>query len=275
MTHKSFVVSVLPFLLFATGCSKRAAHSERYAGVAASEVQLVAARERFIAETDKLEVLTSASSLEKSWESVGQFCSTIHCEVVSSSITAKTANSEPFGNISLRVGPDDLKKLFDNLQKLGKIAQHITNREDKTAVVIDTEAKIKNLTSFRDTLRAMLVKPSATVRDLVEIQKQLTDTQAELDSENTQRKLLANETEKVAVEISFRVENAANGGSWSEITDAFGDSGSVLAESTAALITFIVAVIPWLILIIPAIWLIIRAWRKFRRKRTVPPSPQT
>ena len=273
MTRKLLALCLLGQLLIASGCAYKAAQPSATMAEPI-DVQLAVASQHFIAETDKIEVITSASSLEKSWESVGQFCGTIHCEVVSSSITARTANSDPFGNISLRVGPDDLKKLFDDLQKLGKIAQHTTDREDKTAVVIDTEAKIKNLTSLRDNLRSMLAKPSATVKDLVEIQKQLSDTQAELDSETTQRKVLANETEKVAVDISFRVEHAANGGTWSEITDAFGDSGAVFAESTAALVTFIVAIIPWLILIIPAIWLIVRAWRKFRRKRPIPTTPQ-
>ena len=89
----------------------------------------------------------------------------------------------------MRVAPDDLKKLSGYVEKLGKIARHTTDREDKTAAVVDTEAKIKNLTGFRDNLRAMLARPSATVKDLVEIQKQLTDTQSELDSETAQWKI--------------------------------------------------------------------------------------
>ena len=40
----------------------------------------------------------------------------------------------------------------------------------KTTAVVDTEARIKNLTGFRDNLRAMLAKPSATVKDSVDIQ---------------------------------------------------------------------------------------------------------
>jgi Domain of unknown function (DUF4349) len=56
---------------------------------------------------------------------------------------------------------------------------------------VDTDAKIKNLTGFRDNLRTMLAKPSATIRDSVEIQQQLTEVQSQLDSETAQRKLLA------------------------------------------------------------------------------------
>jgi Domain of unknown function (DUF4349) len=124
----------------------------------------------------------------------------------------------------------------------------------------------------------MLAKPSATVKDLVEIQKQLTDTQSELDSETAQRKILANETEKIAVEMSFRVEaSRENVGGFAQVWKAVRESGSILADSTASLITTIVAIVPWLILILPAVWLLVKAWRKLKlsRNRTVlpPPSP--
>jgi hypothetical protein len=96
----------------------------------------------------------------------------------------------------------------------------------------------------------------------VEIQKQLTDTQSELDSETTQRKILTNETEKVAVEISFRVErrNASMGG-FAQIWNALRESGSILGDSTASLITTIIAIIPWLVLVVPLTWLLRKAWK--------------
>jgi len=202
------------------------------------------------------------------------FCGTIQCEVVTSSITTRTGDSVPSGTMSLRVAPEDLKKLLAHVQKLGNIAQHTTEREDKTAAVVDTDAKLKNLTNFRDSLRAMLAKPSATVKDVVEVQQQLTEAQSELDSETAQRKILANETEKIAVEISFRVEKSSgNAGGFAQIWNALRESGSVLGDSTASLITVIVSIIPWLILIVPAVWLSARAWRKVRRNRIASPPP--
>jgi len=234
---------------------------------------------RYIAERDKLEIIAPESDLQKSWESAVAFCSTIRCEIVSSRISTRTVDSAPSGDITLRVAPEDLSKLLANIEKLGTIAQHTTEREDKTTAVVDTEAKIKNLTSFRDSLRTMLGKPSAKVSDLVEIQKQLTDTQSELDSETAQRKILANETEKIAVEISFHIERSgANGGALAQVWNALRESGSVLADSTASLITTIVAIIPWLILIFPAVWLLVKAWKKLKLRRNriaSPPSSPT
>jgi hypothetical protein len=211
----------------------------------------------------KLEILADEASLPKSWQSVIDFCGTIQCEVVASSVTARTSESVPSGNIVLRVAPQDYPKLFAETEKQGNIIQHTTETEDKTSAVADLEAKIKNQSTYRDSLRAMLVKSSAKVSDLVEIQEKLTEVQSELDSETAERKILANETEKVAVEINFRIEVASRRRSaFAPIWDAFRDAGYNLAESIATLISFVIAILPWLIAIIFVVWLIKKLWRR-------------
>lgn len=275
MDRKLVALIFAALILISTSCKKAALSGPRSAAMMVSA--LAASPQRFIAERDKLEIITPESELQKSWEAAIAFCGTIQCEVISSSITMRTNYSNPSGTMTLRVAPEDLGKLLADVQKLGKIAQRTTEREDKTAAVLDTDAKIKNLTAFRDNLRAMLAKPSATVQDLVEIQKQLTDTQADLDSETAERKVLANETEKIAVEISFRVESSSrSGGTFAQIWDALRESGSVLADSTSFLITTIVAIVPWLVLIVPGVWLLIKGWRRLKahRNRAVAAPPQ-
>ena len=164
--------------------------------------------------------------------------------------------------------PGEETKLIAYAAKLGKIAQHITSREDKTAPVLDTEAKIKNLTSFRDNLRTMLGKPTATVKDLIEIQQQLTEVQSQLDSESAQRKILANETTKVAIEFSFRVaQTFSNAGGSAQIWNALRQASRVFGESIASLITVVVAILPWLLVIAPSIWLLRKVFRRVRRGR--------
>lgn len=267
--------------LVAAGCTAPGGalyHSNMAAFSVAMDETVAASTQRYVAESHKLQIFTSESQLQKSWESAVAFCGTIQCEVVSSSITARTGDSVPSGNLSLRVSPEDLNGLLAYVQKLGKVAEHTTDREDKTTAVVDTDAKIKNLTGFRDSLRAMLAKPSATVKDLVEIQQQLTETQSQLDSETTQRKILANETEKIAVQISFVLEGSiGNVRGFGRISNALRESGDILADSTASLITTIVAIVPWLILIVPAIWLLVKAWKALgqRRIRNATSRPST
>ena len=266
----------------AGGCKEPVeSHMWSFSGAPASrgatvmmDISAAPLNQRYIAESHKIQIFTSESGLQHAWESAVAFCGTLHCEVVSSSVTARTPESAPSGDLSVRVAPGDLDKLLAYVTKLGIIAQHTTNREDKTTEVVDTDAKIKNLTSFRDSLRAMLAKPSATAKDLVAIQEQLTDTQSELDSETAQRKILANETEKVAVEMSFMLESyARNARGFDRILNALSESGDLLADSTASLITTLVALLPWLVVIVPGVWLLAKAWRALRRRRSANVTP--
>jgi hypothetical protein len=277
MNRRIVALTLAGLGLMAVSCEeKKAAPAAQRVAMATmlTAVEGTAAPERFIAERHKLEVVAPESELQKFRAGIVAFCGTIQCEVVSSSITTRTGELEPSGTLLLRVVPGDLQKVLDRLHGAGQIATHTTERVDKTTEVIDTEAKLKNLTSFRDSLRGMLAKPSATVKDLVEIQQQLADTQAQLDSGTAQRKILANQTEKVAVEISFRVARTSErGGAFSEILTALRESGTVLADSVATLITLIVAAIPWLILIVPGLWLLAKVWRRVRRNRTVASTP--
>jgi len=267
MLHKCGALILGSLLLATAGCDKAAKVSESRQMSAFMLAAPHESSQRFIAIRHKLEIIAPESNLPKAWESVITYCGTIECTVVSSNLVTKTRDATPSGSVSLRVSPGDLKKLFDQVEKQGQIVQHATESEDKTATVLDTEARIKNLTSFRDSLRTMLAKPSASVKDLVEIQEQLTEVQSQLDSETAQRKILANETEKVAVEITFGVERSRkNISAWMPVWDALRESGSDLAASVAWLITAIVTIIPWLVLSVPLCWLFGRFWRRFRRK---------
>jgi len=228
----------------------------------------VSAASRYLAVRQRLVVVAAGAELAKSLEAVIAFCGTIQCEVISSNITSQTGELAPSGSVSLRVRPGDVDKLIAYVGKQGKVAQHATETQDKTTNVVDTDARIKNLTEFRDNLRKMLARPAVSVKDLVEIQEKLEEVQAELDGETARRKDLANETEKVAIEIEFRAERtAASVSAFKPIGDALRESASVLSESLASLITAVVAVIPWLVVIVPGGWFGVKAWRRVRRKR--------
>jgi hypothetical protein len=235
-----------------------------------SEVSAYAAEvQRFVATKHTLEMIAKENELQKAWQAAADYCGTIPCEVLSSNITNKTEQDLPSGHIALRVQPDQLKKLLAFVESQGRVAAHSTESEDKTGQVVDTEARIKNLTTFRDNLRAMLSRPSVTVKDSIEIQGQLTEVQSQLDSETAGRKALANETEKVAVDISFRVEAPRNNrGGLRQIWNALRDSGSILAESTAWLIMAVMTLLPWIVVVGPLVWFIvrwIRRWRNYSR----------
>jgi Domain of unknown function (DUF4349) len=285
MLRKSTVLTCLA-LLIGGGCARKAVtltsapptdkeSTRRYASteMAVSPMIMggvggsVSAASHFLAVRQKLVVVAPGAELAKSLEAVIAFCGTIQCEVISSNLTSQTGELAPSGSVSLRVRPGDVDKLIAYVGKQGKVAQHTTETDDKTTNVVNTDARIKNLTEFRDNLRKMLARPAVSVKDLVEIQEKLEEVQTELDGEAARRKDLANETEKVAVEIEFRAERTtASVSAFKPIGDALRESASVLSESLASLITAIVAMIPWLILIVPAGWFLTKVSRRMRRK---------
>lgn len=223
---------------------------------------------RYIATRHHLVVETSEADLEKAWESVNEFCRSIHCDVMESTINKKTPYSPPSGNLVLRVLPQNLKPLLERINKVGNIVTQNTESEDKTSTVIDVEAKIKNLTDLRNRLRTMLTTRTGSLKDVVEVERELSRAQSELDSLVASRKALANETEKVAVSIEFRPKpSIAETGTLAPIVSTWHRMGGVFASSIAAVITFIVAVIPWLVLIIPGIWFLPKVFRKLFRRQ--------
>ena len=168
----------------------------------------------------------------------------------------------------MRVAPQDFPKLLTQVEKEGNVVQHTTVSEDKTTQVVDAEARLKNLTAYRDSLRGMLGRPGLNVKDSVEIQEKLTDVQSDLDSETAKRKILANETEKVAVGIELRVQDSRRRRSaLAPLVAALGDAGETLAESVGSVVTFVVFIIPWILLFVLTWWFLRWLWRKRRAKK--------
>jgi hypothetical protein len=223
---------------------------------------------RFIAVCHELLVEAAESELPKAWESVEDFCRTAHCDIVASSIRQKTSDSPPSATLSLRIVPDQMNQLMKRIEAVGKIVEHKTESVDETAVVIDVEAKLKNLTELRDRLRKMLGTANASVKDIVEVEQELAKTQSELDSLQAKRKALANETTKVSVSILFCARKSiAETGAFAPVVTAWYSLGHVFADSVAAAIVFVVAALPWLVLLTPGLWLLIKVWRMSRGKR--------
>ncbi len=145
--------------------------------------------------------------------------------------------------------------------------QHGRDSEDKTNQVVDTDARIKNLSELRDRLRLMLADKTAKIKDIIEIERELSNTQSQLDSMLSMRKILSQETDLVAVNINF---SAAQGiteqGFFAPVARALKDAGRVMMESFGSVITFVMSAIPWLIIGIPVLWLIRRYWLKIKTK---------
>lgn len=230
-------------------------------------VSSAAQSQRFIALRHSLMVETPASKMQAAFDATAAHCEKLKCQVLSANFNRETPYSPPSASLSVRMPPRSVVIFIAGLAKSGEILQHHRNSEDKTDAVIDTDARIKNLTDLRDRLRSMLQDKSAKFRDLIEIERELANTQAQLDSLHGIRKVLAHETELVAVNIEFSAsQSVTEKGFIAPVAKALDNAGRIMMESLANVITFIMAALPWLIFGIPIILLVRKFWTRIKAK---------
>ena len=223
---------------------------------------------RFIALRHHMVVETPTEQMQANFDATVAHCQQLKCQILSANYNRETAYSPPSASLSARIPPRSVAVFLAGLAKSGEVLQHHRSSEDKTDAVIDAEARIKNLTEFRDNLRAMLSDKSAKFKDLIEVQRELVNTQSELDGIQGVRKVLAQETELVAINIDFTAKQGiTEQGFFSPVAQAFKNAGHVMMESLASVITFFVTILPWLIFGISSLILIRKLWAKIRTKK--------
>jgi len=226
-----------------------------------------AAVKRYIAMRHSLTVETTAKEMQAAFDATVAHCAALKCQMLSANYNKETQYNPPSASLSVRVPPRSMAVFLSGLAKSGEVLQHHQDSEDKTDAVIDADARIKNLTDLRDRLRGMLKDKSAKFRDVIEIERELANTQAQLDSINGIRKVLAQETELVAVNIDFTAaQSITEKGFFAPVAQAFNNAGRVLMESFANVITFIMGALPWLLFGIPIIILVRKFWAKIKAK---------
>jgi hypothetical protein len=225
----------------------------------------VAVAKKYIALKHYLSLEMPAEHMQSNFDAAIKHCEALNCQILNATYHKQTAYSPPSAALSLRIPPRNVNIFFTGLAKNSEILQHGREAEDKASQVVDADARIQNLTSLRDRLRAMLRDTRAGVKDIIEIERELASTQSQLDSMQSMRKVLALETELVAVNLDF---SAAQGlteqGFSAPVAQALKDAGHIMMQSLASVITFVMSAIPWLLLGLPVIYIVRKYWNQVK-----------
>ena len=223
--------------------------------------------QKYIALRHHLQIETAPEKMQASFDAAVKHCEALSCQLLSANYNRETTYNPPSASLSVRVPPRNVSVFLSGLAKNGEVMQHGRDSEDKTNQVVDADARIKNLTDLRDRLRLMLNDKTAKFKDIIDVQRELANTQSELDTIASVRKILALETDLVAVNIDFTAaQGITEQGFFAPVARALKDAGRVMMESFGQVITFVVGVIPWLLIGIPLIWLVRKYWIKIKTK---------
>ena len=222
---------------------------------------------KYIALRHHLQIETPAEKMQATFDAAIAHCEALNCQLLSANFNKATPYNPPSASLYVRVSPRNVAIFLSGLAKNGEVMQHGRDSEDKTSQVVDTDARIKNLTELRDRLRIMLTDKSAKFKDIIEVERELANTQSQLDALSSMRKILSQETDLVAVNIDFTAaQGITEQGFFAPVARALKDAGRVMMESFGAVITFIMSALPWLLIGIPVLWLARRVWTKIKTK---------
>jgi hypothetical protein len=187
------------------------------------------------------------------------------------------------GYVSFRGEPAWLRTFMGTLeneadQAGGRITAQTVSSEDLTRQIVDTEARMRALTSLRDRLQELLRSRPGRLADLLEVERELARVQGEIDA--TQSNLAVMRTRVAMSELTLSYQSAprpVGSDTMEPLRHAFANFLGIIVGGFAAIITIIAALIPIAVVIVPLLWLAWR-WRKrrggrFFPPRTAPPPP--
>jgi hypothetical protein len=197
-------------------------------------------------------------------------CAKLECTVLETRLD-QLFNGRVNARASVRVAPERYPALAAVIT--AQPAEVITQSEradDRTIAVLDVDKRLEVKIALRDRLTAMLNDPATkNVADIIAIEKELVQTQGDIESATTQRNYLRTITDTMQVDITYDGRQVVVAGyDFSPIKRAVDSIGGTFAMSVASLITLVATAVPWLPVIALLVWGARRGLRRWRTRGT-------
>jgi hypothetical protein len=195
-------------------------------------------------------------------------CRRLGCNILNSSIN-RSDRGPSTAHASVRIKPDAYEAFAAALAAPpAQITFHSQTADDLTAPVLDTEKRVAAKTMLRQRLTALLNDQSTkTVADLIEIEKELSQAQGEIEAMTAQLDNLRKRTDTVSIDITYVGETASYGGvDLTPLHEAIVGIGQTVVRSLSTLIYCLAAIGPWIPVVAILWWLIRRNVRRWRSR---------
>ncbi len=194
--------------------------------------------------------------------------------LISSEDTQSTGDST-YSTITAQIPADDLDAFIADVSALGTVDSINVNAQDVTTQVVDLDARISALETSIDRMTQLLAQASR-IEDLLAIETQLSQRQAELDSLTAQRTWLGDQVAMSTITVSLspttQIADVDAPGFLSGLESGWAAFVSLIMVAITALGFFL----PFLLVLAAiAIPVTIIAVRQARRHRRTPASATT
>jgi uncharacterized protein DUF4349 len=188
-------------------------------------------------------------------------------------VSYDTEYDVPRGHVRMRVPPSTVEPLIELAAKGGQITSRGTHAEDLAEPISDTERELSLLSTHRDRLSEFLKRKDLNVDQVINLSKEISSTQTQIDTLTTQRANLRRRVDTELLTINFSPPKEAYAAGQTPILDAIRSFGVDFREAVAQVIRFIATLLPWLVIIVPGLvslrlfWRWITQWLARREQR--------
>ncbi|MDG1288033.1 MAG: DUF4349 domain-containing protein [Rickettsiales bacterium] len=218
---------------------------------------------RRIAENHHMQVKVAKESLQARYQRDMQQCIALGCDMTGSRI-----QSSGSGYLNARVSPEKLGEYLDFLSSgPGEVESHQVSATDKTMQYVDTESKLKNQVALRDRLLKLLDSLKARkIQEILNIERELTRVQSQIDSLTGQMRSLKKVTSKATVNVNYTIPPKGIEIEYHDIENSFRYAWNGFLRSVSDVISFVLKIIPWVPIWFIGGWLLVKIVRFAFRK---------
>jgi len=191
-------------------------------------------------------------------------------------IRAQVNNAEgprPSAYLQVRATPAWITAFRDTLAAQteavgGAVMSDQTSVEDLTARIVDTQARVRARTTLRDRLQTLLETRDGDLSDLLAVERELANVQADLDAQASVLAALRQRVDTSLLTLNYQSQRQiVEPETFNPIGDALKEMGNVFAGSLASLILFLAGALPWLVIAVPVISGVIIGFRRLLRRK--------
>jgi hypothetical protein len=174
-------------------------------------------------------------------------------------------------DLVVRVPADELTGVLADLEDLGDVENVSVSRSDVTAETVDLDARISSLQTSVKRLQS-LMDDAANTSALLAAEKALSERQAELESLQSQRALLADQVELSTLSVHLEPFGVAPAGGPEGFLEGLGTGWRSLVSALGVAVIAFGVLLPWLVVAGLVTAGVLASIRLARRRAIVQPS---